>query len=104
MRRLILTGAALLLSAGVQASSLIASTDVVLGGLTRALGASSNATSSLADNKLVQAARDDAAQFLATDGEARGVRLEAALQFIREQAPSLQASDAQLAEAILAQR
>lgn len=104
MRRFIVAGAVLLLSASVQASSLIASTDVVLGGLTRALGASSNATTSLVDNKIVQAARDDAAQFLATDGDMRGVRLEAAFQFIREQAPSLEATDTQLAEAILAQR
>lgn len=47
------------------------------------------------------AARDDAASFLASQGEIRGARLEAALQHIRQQAPQLRADDLQLAQAIL---
>lgn len=56
----------------------------------------------LRDNKIVRAARDDAASFVATDGAIRGVKLESAFAHIRQQAPQLQASDAQLAQAILA--
>lgn len=61
----------------------------------------SDATSSLRDNKIVQAARDDAASFVASEGAIRGVKLESALDYIRQQAPQLKATDAQLAQAIL---
>ena len=50
---------------------------------------------------MIRAARDDAASFVASNGAIRGAQLEAALLQIREHAPQLQASDAQLAEAIL---
>ena len=50
---------------------------------------------------MLRAARDDAASFVASEGSIRGVKLESALDFIRQQAPQLQASDAQLAQAIL---
>ena len=67
-----------------------------------AFGSSSDATSSLSkDDKVIRAARDDAASFVASNGAIRGAQLEAALLQIREHAPQLQASDAQLAEAIL---
>ena len=56
---------------------------------------------SFGDDKIVLAARDDAASFVASQGEIRGARLEAALQHIRQQAPQLQADDLQLAQAIL---
>lgn len=87
------------------ASSFIATTDA----LGRALVGTSNVTSdasegssdSSRDNKVVLAARDDAASFVASAGEIRSARLEAALQHIRTQSPTLQASDMQLAEAIL---
>src|SRR5690606_9410775 len=61
-----------------------------------------DATSSIGNDKVVLDARDDAASFVASGGETRGVQLEAALQHIREQLPELQATDMQLAEAILA--
>lgn len=64
--------------------------------------ASSDATSSLRDNKIVRAAQDDAASFVASNGQIRSVKLESAFDTIRRQAPQLQASDAQLAQAILA--
>ncbi|MGQ7816738.1 ribonucleotide reductase [Pseudomonas sp. A46] len=54
------------------------------------------------DDKLIVAARDDASSFVASDGEIRGPYLEAALQRIRNEHPDLQASDAELASAILA--
>ena len=67
-----------------------------------AFGSSSDATSSSTkDDKVIRAARDDAASFVASNGAIRGAQLEAALLQIREHAPQLQASDAQLAEAIL---
>lgn len=96
--------AALLLCVGqASASSLVATTDAVVGALVGTTDATTDASSSLRDNKVVQAAREDAASFVASAGDIRGVRLEAALQYIRQQAPELQASDLQLAEAILAQ-
>ena len=77
-------------------------TDAIVGALKATTDATSDATSSLRDNKIVRAARDDAASFVATDGAIRGVKLESAFAHIRQQAPQLQASDAQLAQAILA--
>ena len=53
--------------------------------------------------KVVLAARDDAASFVASQGDIRGARLEAAFATLREQLPEARhASDQQLAEAILA--
>jgi uncharacterized protein (TIGR02448 family) len=99
----LMTAAALLIAAtGAQASSFVVTTDTIV----RALDASSNATSKISssfhDDKIVLAARDDAASFVASQGEIRGVHLEGAFQHIREVAPDLAATDAQLAQAILA--
>ncbi|CDF81439.1 DUF2388 domain-containing protein [Pseudomonas sp. QL9] len=63
----------------------------------------SKVTSTPFENKLLGAARDDAASFVATDGQVRGVRLEQALRWLRKQHPTLAANDRELAEAILAQ-
>lgn len=104
MSRLRLLSAVALMAivTGASASSFVVTTDAVV----RAVDASSNATSkvssSLKDNKIVLAARDDAASFVASRGEIRGVQLEGALDYIRQQAPQLNATDAQLAQAILA--
>lgn len=54
------------------------------------------------DNKLVVPAREDAGTFVASNGEIRGPYLEAALQQMRREQPDLQASDMELATAILA--
>ncbi|MDF3865108.1 DUF2388 domain-containing protein [Pseudomonas denitrificans (nom. rej.)] len=62
----------------------------------------SQVTSAPFDNKLLRGARDDAAQFVATDGAVRGARLEAALRWLRQKYPALAANDRELAEAILA--
>jgi uncharacterized protein (TIGR02448 family) len=99
----LMTAAALLIAAtGAQASSFVVTTDTIV----RALDASSNATSRISssfhDDKIVLEARDDAASFVASEGQVRGVHLEGAFQHIREVAPGLQATDAQLAQAILA--
>jgi uncharacterized protein (TIGR02448 family) len=75
-------------------------------------GASSNASSdstgessdsSSGDDKIVLDAREDAASFVASDGQIRSARLEAALAHLRERNErSRVASDMQLARLILA--
>lgn len=104
MKRLTLVlGLAVLgLAGGAQASSFIGTTDAIGGSLVNSIEGTSDATSSIGNDKVVLDARDDAASFVASGGETRGVQLEAALQHIREQLPELQATDMQLAEAILA--
>lgn len=66
-------------------------------------GASNTAGSTSGDDKVVLAARDDAAAFVASDGRVRGAQLESALRLLREKrADARAASDLQLAQAILA--
>nr|WP_008064936.1 MULTISPECIES: DUF2388 domain-containing protein [unclassified Pseudomonas]EJN18909.1 hypothetical protein PMI35_05860 [Pseudomonas sp. GM78]NYU01589.1 DUF2388 domain-containing protein [Pseudomonas sp. SbOxS1]WCM51229.1 DUF2388 domain-containing protein [Pseudomonas sp. WJP1] len=54
------------------------------------------------DNKMIIAAQDDASSFVASDGGIRGPYLEAAMQKVRADNPGLQATDMELANAILA--
>ncbi len=54
------------------------------------------------DHKLVVAAQDDAGSFVASDGGIRRPYLEAAMQKVRADNPGLQATDMELANAILA--
>ncbi|PVZ08737.1 MULTISPECIES: DUF2388 domain-containing protein [unclassified Pseudomonas] len=63
----------------------------------------SKLTSTPFEHKLVSAAKDDAAVFIASGGEVRGARLEAALDHLREHQPKLHAGDLELAQAILVQ-
>ncbi|PHN37150.1 DUF2388 domain-containing protein [Pseudomonas amygdali] len=98
-------GAAFLLTAaaGTNASSFfIVTTDAVVDAVNASTRATSNISSSLKDDKIVLAARDDAASFVASSGDIRSARLEGALQHIRQVLPELQATDSQLAQAILA--
>ncbi|MBP5943650.1 MULTISPECIES: DUF2388 domain-containing protein [Pseudomonas] len=98
----ILSAAALLaVAANASATSFIVTTDSIVGALKASSDATSDVTSSFRDDKIVLAARDDAASFVASQGDIRGVKLESALEHIRHQAPQLQATDAQLAQAIL---
>lgn len=55
------------------------------------------------DRKLIIAAHDDAAAFVASDGELRGAQLESALHYLRKSRPKLHVSDLELAQAILVQ-
>lgn len=100
--RLLSAAALLIMAANAQASSFIVTTDAVVGALKSTSDATSDLTSSLRDDKIVREARDDAASFVATEGAIRGVKLESAFDHIRQQAPQLNANDAQLAQAILA--
>lgn len=98
---LILGVAATLLAGAASASSFIATTDTLGASLANTVEATSDLTSSVNDDKLVLDARDDAARFIGSNGEQRGAQLEAALVHIRSRAPAIEASDMELAEAIL---
>ncbi|RON50876.1 DUF2388 domain-containing protein [Pseudomonas frederiksbergensis] len=65
--------------------------------------ATSMVTSAPFDHKLLIAAQDDAAAFIASDGQLRGAQLESALVYLRRTQPKLHASDLELAQAILVQ-
>ncbi|MDD0977017.1 DUF2388 domain-containing protein [Pseudomonas fontis] len=63
----------------------------------------SKVTSAPFDRKLVLAAQDDAAAFVASGGALRGAQLEAALNRLHQTRPELHVSDLELAQAILVQ-
>ncbi|SDV08175.1 DUF2388 domain-containing protein [Pseudomonas mucidolens] len=65
--------------------------------------ATSKVSSAPFDRKRILAAQDDAAAFIATEGQWRGARLESALNYLRARQPKLKSSDLELAEAILVQ-
>lgn len=64
--------------------------------------ATSQVTTGPFDSKLVRQARDDAAVFVATDGQVQGVRLRAALDHLHRVLPQAH-DDLELARAILVQ-
>lgn len=99
--RLLSAAALLAVAANASATSFIVTTDSIVGALKATSDATSDVTSSFRDDKIVLAARDDAASFVASEGDIRGVKLESALDHIHQQAPQLNATDAQLAQAIL---
>ena len=105
MRRLLptLLATTLCLATGAQAQTLVATSNILVRALDRSLDFTSDTTTSIRDLKVVQAARDDAASFVASDGAIRGAQLEAALRVLRERLPEArQASDVELAQALLA--
>jgi uncharacterized protein (TIGR02448 family) len=87
------------------ATSIAATLDAIgrsIEGSSQATSDVSSSGSSSNDNKVVSAARDDAAAFVATNGAIRAARLEQALLSLRELAANQRATDLQLAQAILA--
>ncbi|WP_010488155.1 DUF2388 domain-containing protein [Pseudomonas sp. S9] len=88
-------------AANASAPSFVVTTDAIVGAVAATTDATSDVSSSFKDDKVVLAARDDAASFVASQGAIRGVHLEAALDHIRTTVPSLQANDMQLAQAII---
>ncbi|MBA1205109.1 DUF2388 domain-containing protein [Pseudomonas capeferrum] len=66
-------------------------------------GVSASLYSTFKDDKMVLPARDDLSSFIASGGAIRGAYLEAVLQQARQNHPGLQASDEELAQALLAQ-
>jgi uncharacterized protein (TIGR02448 family) len=77
--------------------------DVTTQSLVKTGFATTQVTTGPFDNKLILAARDDAAAFIASDGQLRGAQLESALMYLRRTQPKLRASDLELAQAILVQ-
>ena len=97
--RLLAAASLLVVASQASATSFVFTTEWITDG-TKSTG--DTTSSSTKDDKVVRAAKDDAASFVATQGQIRGAHLEAALLHIRGQQPQLQASDLDLAEAILA--
>ncbi|MBT8767441.1 DUF2388 domain-containing protein [Metapseudomonas boanensis] len=92
-----------LLASTAQAQTLVATSNIIVRALDRSLDFTSDTTTSVRDMKLVLAARDDAASFVASAGDIRGAQLEAAFSTLRARLPEArEASDQVLAEAILA--
>jgi uncharacterized protein (TIGR02448 family) len=103
-RSLSVAAIALFLVAGAaQAQTLVATSNIIVRALDRTLDFTSDTTTSIRDMKVVMAARDDAASFVASNGDIRGAQLEAAFGALREKFPQArEASDQVLAETILA--
>ena len=92
-----------LLASSAQAQTLVATSNIVINAVDRSINFTSDATSRVSGMKLVLDARDEAASFVASAGEIRGARLEAAFHSLRNEfAEARQASDQVLAETILA--
>ncbi|KAF1053037.1 MAG: hypothetical protein GAK43_01608 [Stenotrophomonas maltophilia] len=90
-------------ASGAQAQSMIRLFNITTNAIGRSVDFTSDTTTSIRDMKLVREAHDDAASFVASDGQIRGAQLEAAFKVVREQLPEARdASDQALAEAILA--
>ncbi len=91
------------LSSAASASTLYTSSDALAGSVDSTSDGTSGTSGSFSNDKVVLAARDDAASYVASSGGIRGAHLEAAFVHIREQFPTArQASDDELARAILA--
>ena len=102
MRYTLPTLALLLICSSAQARTLEGTSNVILRALDRSVDFTSDTTTSTRDMKVVAAARDDAASFVASQGDIRGARLEAAFAQLRLQsAAARSASDSELAQAIL---
>lgn len=88
-----------LMNMHAHATSFVMTTDI---SVSLTMSASKGTSGSFKDDKIVLAAKDDAAAFVASDGDIRGVRIEAAFARIRQVTGDSQLSDQQLARAILA--
>ncbi|AGN77255.1 MULTISPECIES: DUF2388 domain-containing protein [Pseudomonas] len=93
----------LLLADLAHAQTLVATSNIIVRAFGRSIDFTSDTTTSIRDSKVVREAHDDAASFVASNGDIRGVQLEAAFNTLRERVPEARgASDQVLAEAILA--
>ncbi|MGF0238752.1 DUF2388 domain-containing protein [Rhodococcus sp. IEGM1300] len=98
MRRLILISSLVLC---LPFGSAFAKVDA--GDVATSAGVSASLYSTFKDHKLMIPAKDDASSFIASGGAIRGVYLESVMQKIRQDNPGLNASDEDLATAILVQ-
>lgn len=96
MRRLLIVSSLLVL---LPAGSAMARVDA--GDVATSAGVSASLYSTFKDHKMVIPARDDLSAFVASGGAIRGVYLESVLQQVRHDNPGLNASDEDLANAIL---
>lgn len=93
----------LLLADVAQAHTLVATSNMIIRASQRTLDFTSDTTTSIRDSKVIREAQDDAASYVATNGDIRGAHLEAAFDTLRSRVPEARdASDQVLAEAILA--
>ncbi|MGH8419045.1 MAG: DUF2388 domain-containing protein [Pseudomonas sp.] len=93
----------LLLTDMAQAQTLKATSNIVVRALGRSVDFTSDTTSSVRNWKMVVEAQDDAASYVASNGNIHGARLDAAFVTLRERLPEARdATDQDLAEAILA--
>ena len=93
----------LLLADVAQAQTVVQTSNIIVRAFGRTIDFTSDTTTSIRDSKVVREAHDDAATFVASQGDIRGVQLEAALSTLRDRVPEARnASDHDLAEAILA--
>ena len=93
----------LLLADLAQAQTLVQTSNIIVRAFGRTIDFTSDTTTSIRDSKVVREAHDDAATFVASQGDIRGVQLEAAFNTLRDRVPEARnASDQVLAEAILA--
>ncbi|KQZ84754.1 MULTISPECIES: DUF2388 domain-containing protein [unclassified Pseudomonas] len=93
----------LLLADVAQAHTLVATSNILIRATQRTLDFTSDTTTSIRDSKIVREAQDDAASFVASNGDIRGAHLESAFSLLRTRVPEARdASDQDLAEAILA--
>lgn len=92
-----------LLADVAQAQTVVATSNIIVRAFGRSIDFTSDTTTSIRDSKVVLEARDDAASYVASQGDIRGAQLEAAFNTLRERVQQARsASDQDLAEAILA--
>ena len=93
----------LLLTGVAQAQTVKQTSNIVVRAFGRSIDFTSDSTTSTRDSKIVIQAKEDAASYVASKGDIRGVQLEAAFDTLRAHLPEARnASDETLAEAILA--
>ncbi|WP_166364573.1 DUF2388 domain-containing protein [Pseudomonas akapageensis] len=93
----------MLLAGTGQAETLKATSWMIIRAVDRTLDFTSDTTTSIRDAKIITQAKDDAASYVASNGDIRGAQLEAAFDTLRQRVPEARdASDQVLAEAILA--
>ena len=96
MRKLVLVSSLLLCLPVGTALARVDANDVAT-----SAGVSASLYSTFKDHKMVIPARDDLSAFVASGGAIRGVYLESVLQQVRQDNPGINASDEDLANAIL---
>ena len=86
-----------------QAQTVVQTSNIIVRAFGRTIDFTSDTTTSIRDSKVVIQAKDDAASYVASNGDIHGSQLDAAFDMLRARVPQARdASDQVLAEAILA--